>query len=153
MGEPEADLRNNVHLRIRGKALEQRDRNNSRGDDDDCWDCSTGDQAMHERQRVRYWLVKQDVIENKFKRPGPQEIGKRQQQSADGGNRKPAFDFHQVLANDFIKSSSGRLSHQSGTPEVIRDPFWRIIDHLRPIGAAHPSTVQKGTVVLLNECG
>jgi hypothetical protein len=153
MGEPEADLRNNVHLRIRGKALEQRDRNNSRGDDDDCWDCSTGDQAMHERQRVRYWLVKQDVIENKFERPGPQEIGKCQQQSAYGGNRKPAFDFHQVLANDFIKPSSGRLSHQSGTPEVIRDPLWWIIGSLRPRGAAHPSTVQKGTVVLLNECG
>jgi len=48
MGEAKADLGYDMRLRVRGKALQQRDGNNSGRNDDNGCNLSMRDQAMHE---------------------------------------------------------------------------------------------------------
>src|SRR6476646_310653 len=101
-----------------------------------------------------YGLSKKNVVKNEFERPGPQEIGKGQQQRANGGDRKPAFHCYQVFTNNPVESSSQALAHQSDTSTKIRSPrFCSIIDHLRPTGASHPSTGQEDTEDPAGESG
>src|SRR6185312_3101748 len=64
---------------------------------------------------MRYRLFEENVVKDEFERPGPQEVGKSQQNGAERGNRKPAFHFHQMFANNPVEPSSSVLTHQLDT--------------------------------------
>src|ERR1051326_8727762 len=64
---------------------------------------------------MRYRLLEKYVVKNELERPGAQEVGEGQQQSADSGHGEAAFYIHQMFANNSVEPTLSVLTHQPDT--------------------------------------